>query len=229
MRFGREGGDVVVADVNPAAARSTAEAIRLEGGDAVEFVGDVTSPHAAASMVAEALDAFGRLDILVTAAGVGGDGTVDETPVSEWDRVVDLDLKGVYLSAKYAVTEMRKQGRGAIVTISSLGGVRGDWGGAAFSAAKGGVVNLTRHMAVAHASEQIRVNCVCPGVIETPLVEDWLEDGSVRASVTARHPIGRLGRPEEVAAAVAFLASDESSFITGALLAVDGGSLAQGR
>jgi meso-butanediol dehydrogenase/(S,S)-butanediol dehydrogenase/diacetyl reductase len=102
-------------------------------------------------------------------------------------------------------------------------------GRAAFSAAKGGVISLTRHMAVAHASENIRVNCICPGVIETPLVEGWLSDPEVRKSVTARHPIGRLGRPEEVAAAVASLASDDVSFVTGAILSVDGGSLASGR
>ncbi len=132
-------------------------------------------------------------------------------------------------ASKFAIPEMRKAGGGAIVHVSSLGGLRGDWGGAAFSAAKGGVINLTRHMAVAHAPENIRVNCICPGVIETPLVEKWLSTPGVRPSVTARHPMGRLGRPEEVAAAVALLASDDASFITGAILAVDGGSLAMGR
>jgi len=127
------------------------------------------------------------------------------------------------------VTDAKQCQKMASETVKAFGGLRGDWGGAAFTTAKGGVVNLTRHMAVAHAKEDIRVNCICPGVIETPLVEKWLNTPGVRQAVTARHPVGRLGKAEEVAAAVAFLASDEASFITGAILPVDGGSLAMGR
>jgi NAD(P)-dependent dehydrogenase (short-subunit alcohol dehydrogenase family) len=114
------------------------------------------------------------------------------------------------------------------VTIGSLGAVRGDWGGAAFSAAKAGVLNLTASMACSHANENIRANCVCPGVIETPLTKQWLSNPVVKKAVLARHPIGRLGTPEEVAAAIAFLASDDASFISGAMLAVDGACLASG-
>ena len=145
----------------------------------------------------------------------------------QWDRVLALDLKGVFLSCKYSIPEMRKAGRGAIVTVASIGGMQGKTG-ISFAAAKAGVVNLTRSIAVAHAKENIRANCICPGWIPTPINMRSLSDPKRRAEVEARHPMGRLGRPEDVAAAVAFLASDEASWITGAILAVDGGYLATG-
>ena len=129
---------------------------------------DVTLEADCQRMVSETVQEFGRLDVLLTCAGVGSGGTVVDTEEAYWDRVVDLDLKGVYLSSKYAIPAMIQGGGGAIVHVASIGGLRGDWGGASFSAAKGGVINLTRHMAVTHASENVRVNCICPGVIRTP-------------------------------------------------------------
>lgn len=228
LRFAAEGAMVAVADINSVGGQEICRQIESLGSRALFARADVTTSTDAERMVMETVKAFGRLDILFTAAGIGGGGTVVDISEEEWDRMVNLDLKGVYLSSKFAIPAMRKTGSGAIIHVASIGGLRGDWGGASFSAAKGGVINLTRHMAVAHAPENIRVNCVCPGVIETPLTENWLNNPEVRKSVTARHPIGRLGQPEEVAAAVAFLASDDASFITGAILAVDGGCLASG-
>jgi len=138
-----------------------------------------------------------------------------------------INPQGVFLTCKHAIPEMRKGDGGAIVTVASIGGMQGK-SGAAFCAAKAGVVNLTRHMAVAHATENIRANCICPGWIPTPINMRALENPERRKQVEAAHPMGRLGTPEDIAAAVAFLASDEAGWITGAVLAVDGGYLATG-
>ena len=228
VRLAGEGAAVAIADINDQAAAEACHRVEDAGGRALCIHADVTVAAACEEMAGAAAERFGRLDVLVTSAGVGAGGSVVEITEDEWDRVVDLDLKAVYLSSKAAIPRMRQAGGGAIVHVASIGGLRGRWGAASFSAAKGGVVNLTRCMALHHAREHIRVNCVCPGVIETPLTRRWLSDPETRARQVAAHPMGRLGRPEEVAAAIAFLAGDDASFITGAILTVDGGHVAAG-
>ena len=228
VRLASEGASLCLADIDEQTGPKACEQIQETGAKAMFVHGDVTRETDCETMLAETIKAFGKLDVLVTSAGVGWGKALDETSESEWDRVVDLDLKGVYLISRFAIPEMRKARGGSIVHISSIGGMQG-MSGAAFCAAKGGVVNLTRSMCRECAGENIRVNCVCPGVIPTPLTQRWLSDPENRRRQEQRHPLGRLGTPEEVAAAIAFLASDEASFVTGAILPVDGGYLAAGR
>jgi NAD(P)-dependent dehydrogenase (short-subunit alcohol dehydrogenase family) len=228
VRIASEGGSVAIADIDREGGRESCRLIEEAGGKVLFVEADVTRAADNERMVAETVKEFGRLDVLFTSAGVGAGGTVVETTEEYWDRVLNLDLKGVFLASKYAIAAMRESGGGAIVHVSSIGGERG-MSGASFCAAKGGVINLTRSMAVAHARESIRVNCICPGYIATPIIQGILDDPEKLAAVSERHPMGRIGTAEEVAAAVAFLASDEASFITGAILAVDGGYLAAGR
>ena len=227
VRLASEGANVVIADVDPDGGEETRRLVESEGGKGLVVETDVTRASDAERMVAETVKAFGRLDVLFPAAGVGAGGTVVSITEDQWDRVVDLDLKGVFLACKHAIPEMQKAGKGAIVTVASIGGMQGK-SGAAFCAAKAGVVNLTRSMAVAHAREGIRANCICPGWVPTPINQRVWEDPERRAAIEAMHPMGRMGTPEDVAAAVAFLASDEANWITGAVLAVDGGYLATG-
>jgi NAD(P)-dependent dehydrogenase (short-subunit alcohol dehydrogenase family) len=232
VRLASEGASVSVADIDPDGGRETCRLVEAEGGRALFVEADVTKSEDVQRTVTGTVQEFGRLDVLLPSAGFGAGGDVVKTTEEYWDRVLDLDLRAVFLACKYAIPEMRKVGAGAIVHVASIGGVCGGHMGtgfaASFAAAKGGVVNLTRSMAVAHAKENIRVNCVCPGYIATPCIQGILDDPKRLAAASARHPMGRIGRAEEVAAAVAFLASDEASFITGAILAVDGGYLAAG-
>lgn len=228
LRLAAEGAAVGVADIRPDRAAHVAGEITRAGGRGAAITCDVTIPADNERAVAEMVRAFGGLHVLVTSAGIGLGGTVVDTSEEELNAVIDLDLRAVILSSKYAIPEMRRSGAGAIVHISSIAGVRGDRD-SIFCAAKTGVVGLTQGMAAAHAREHIRVNCVCPGVILTPMTERWLSDPQVLARASSYHPMGRIGRPEEVAAAIAFLASDEASFITGAILPVDGGYVATGR
>jgi NAD(P)-dependent dehydrogenase (short-subunit alcohol dehydrogenase family) len=232
-RLASEGAAVAVVDADPEAASETCRQIEEEmAGRALLARADIADAADAERMVAETVHAFGRLDVLFTGAAVGAAGTVVDTSEEEWDRAVGMALKGVYLASKYAIVQMRRAGGGAIVLAASIGGLRGNWG-ASFCAVKGAVVDLTRSMAVAHAAENIRVNCVCTGHIATghlPLPIEKQQIGNRKSGIgnAARLPLGRLGQPEEVAAAMAFLASDDASFITGAILPVDGGYLAAG-
>lgn len=192
---------------------------------------DVADQESVVSLVESASRFGGRIDGVVNAAGVAGGGPVHMLPTKEWDRVLRVNLTGTYLVAKHAIDVMLAQpavdgSRGAIVTIASIEGLEGTAGGSAYSASKGGVVLLTKSMAIDYAGRGIRVNAVCPGFIDTPMTEGIFDAPGMeaaRASAIAEHKMHRMGRPEEIAAAAAFLLSEDASFITGHALAVDGG------
>ncbi|HEX4979721.1 MAG TPA: SDR family NAD(P)-dependent oxidoreductase [Acidimicrobiales bacterium] len=226
--FAREGARVVVADVSRRKAQATAAAILDGGGEALGVEVDVRSSDGCEAMVAAAVDTWGRLDVLYNNAGTTRPGSAPDLSEDDWDLVLDTNLKAVWLGCKFAIPEMRKVGGGAIVNTASVEGLVGDRASVAYCASKAGVVNLTRCIAVDHAHENIRANCVCPGVIGTPPILRWLvPDEATRDDLGRRHPLGRLGTPEEVAAVALFLASDEASFLTGAAVPVDGGLIAE--
>jgi NAD(P)-dependent dehydrogenase (short-subunit alcohol dehydrogenase family) len=191
---------------------------------------DVTDEGSVERLVAAALAFGGAVDGLVNAAGVAGGGPVHLLPLSEWQRVIDVNLTGTYLTAKHAIAQMLSQPlvdgrRGAVVTLASIEGLEGTAGGSAYSASKGGVVILTKNMAIDYAGRGIRVNAICPGFIVTPMTDAIFGPGmeEARLDIVAEHKLGRMGEPEEIAAAAAFLLSDDASFITGHALPVDGG------
>jgi NAD(P)-dependent dehydrogenase (short-subunit alcohol dehydrogenase family) len=232
--FVREGARVVVSDISQERAQETAGSITSQGGEAVVFIGDVSVGEDAQSMVSATLEAFGNLDILVNSAGVSARNAMPEgsSPEEVWDKVIDVNLKGTYMVSWYAVPEMERTGGGSIINLSSVMGLVGypvGMGGGfnPYNPSKGGVLQFTRNLAVDSASKQIRVNCICPGYVETNLTRALTEDAEALAQLEARHPMGRLGQPEEIAYAALYLASDESSFVTGAPLIVDGGYTAQ--
>lgn len=227
-RFAAEGARVVVADVSEHKAHRTVEQIRGAGGEALPVVADVRFASACQAMIDAAVDQWGRLDVLFNNAGTTRVGQAPDLAEEDWDLVLDTTLKSVWLGSKYAIPHLRAAGGGSIVNTASVEGLVGDRDSVAYCAAKAGVVNLTRCLAVDHAHENIRANCVCPGVIATPAVMRWLmPNAQQQERVGRRHPIGRMGHPEEVAALALFLASDESSFITGAAVPVDGGLIAE--
>jgi NAD(P)-dependent dehydrogenase (short-subunit alcohol dehydrogenase family) len=188
--------------------------------------GDVRNDASVASAVAAAKERFGRIDVLVNSAGVAGGGPVHLIDPGEFDRVMDINLKGTYLACRHVLPLMLEQGGGSVVNISSIEGIEGFEGGSAYNASKGAVILLTRNMAVDYARKGIRVNAICPGFIETPLFGSlWEMPGmdAVRDAIRDAHQLGRFGKPEEIANAALFLASDEASFVTGHSLVVDGG------
>jgi NAD(P)-dependent dehydrogenase (short-subunit alcohol dehydrogenase family) len=222
LRLAAEGARVASADRAYAQAEETAETVRKAGGEALALDVDVTDEAACAAMVADTRARWGRLTTLVNAAGVRAEGRDPAPPPAEWQRVLDVNLTGTYLPSRAAIAALRAGPGGAIINIASIYGLVGGSLSPAYAASKGGVVNLTRTMAL-ELAPAVRVNCVCPGVIETPMTAPMLKDPAWRDGMLRRHPIGRFGRPEEVAAAILYLASDEAAFVTGVALPVDGG------
>ncbi|HET6963523.1 MAG TPA: SDR family NAD(P)-dependent oxidoreductase [Acidimicrobiales bacterium] len=195
----------------------------LESGD---YTADVRDEEAVTAAVDSVVGTHGRLDIVVNSAGIAGGGPVHMVSAADWQRVIDVNLTGTFLVSKHALRHMVTQRSGSIVNIASIEGVQGTEGGSSYNASKGGVVLLTKNMAIDYGRVGIRVNCICPGFIDTPLLRAVMDsDGmaQVRDHYRDLHVLGRFGRPEEIAAAAAFLASDDASFITGHPLVVDGG------
>ena len=228
--FLEEGALVVATDVDGDALRRTTKGTGVGAERLVTVVGDVSVEADADAMIDAATRTWGRLDCLVANAGVIPLSTVDQTSVEDWEHVMAVDGRGMFLTCRAALRVMAEQGSGSIVNLSSISGIAGQAGQAAYGPAKFVATGLTRHLAVEWASRGIRVNAVAPGTIRTAAIDGLLETETGRAYVTqmeGQHPLGRLGEPREVAQAIAFLASDRASFITGEVLAVDGGYLAQ--
>ena len=227
----REGARLVIADLHEDGGQQTVHLITEKGGDAIFVQADVSSVAAVEAMIRTAVDTYGRLDCAHNNAGIGSRprAPLHECPEDTWDRVLSINLKGVWLCMKYEIIQMLTQSSGAIVNTASIMGLVGSWSGtAAYNASKHGVVGLTKTAALEYATAGIRVNAVCPGYIRTPLIEDALTSNpALEAQIVARHPVGRMGRPEEIAAAVVWLCSDAASFVTGHTMTVDGGYVAQ--
>jgi NAD(P)-dependent dehydrogenase (short-subunit alcohol dehydrogenase family) len=232
LAFAREGARVVVADVSPERGREAIAAARVEGMEIRFIQADVTNEADVERMVQETVAVCGHLDIVFNSAGILIEAPVHEMSAEAWDRILGVNLKGAFLVAKHAVRVMIRQGRGVIVNTGSVNSIVGDGGAAAYSASKGGVALLTKSMALAYAGQGIRVNAVCPGWVETRMFQQEADTRGValdeyREHAGAEHPLGRIGRPEEIANVVLFLASEDSSYMTGALVVADGGYTAR--
>jgi NAD(P)-dependent dehydrogenase (short-subunit alcohol dehydrogenase family) len=228
--FGREGARLVINDVNEARLKEIAKGIEAVGGEVVALAGDVSVESDVKALVAKAVDAYGRLDVAVANAGIIPLGNVFELDVNDWDKVMAIDGRGMFLTCKYAIEAMLKSGGGSIVCTSSISGEAGQKRQAAYGPAKFVASGLTKHLAIEWADQGIRVNAVAPGTINTERVQQLVDEpgGPEYLEVMKKqHPVGRIGEPIEVAQAILFLASDDSSFITGVVLPVDGGYLAQ--
>ncbi|MBQ0721068.1 MAG: SDR family oxidoreductase [Gammaproteobacteria bacterium] len=250
LRFQEEGAKVVVVDINGEKAAKVAEALKAKGGEATAFTADVADEAATKAMIQHAVDTFGRLDILHNNATALEVGPVQSLTLEGWNKTLAVNVTAPFLATKYALPIMIKQGGGSIVNTASISGTRGDYGMSAYNAGKAAVINFTRSAAIENARHNVRMNCVCPGGIDTPAIQgltgsskEALPHVSVagqsglpqvsaetsqhlRSVMENAHPIGRLGKPVEIANTVLFLASDEASFITGAAYIVDGGMTA---
>jgi NAD(P)-dependent dehydrogenase (short-subunit alcohol dehydrogenase family) len=230
LAFAREGANVVIADISEQGNQETARTIEELGGQAIGVRCDVTQSEDVKAALAKTVEAFGRLDFAFNNAGIEPrkPAPTAEYEEEEWNRIVDTNLRGVFLCMKHEIPLILKQGGGAIVNTSSGAGIIGIKGSPAYTAAKHGVIGLTRSAALDYVAQNIRVNAVCPGYIETPMM-DRFTGGTAegRAKVIAEEPIGRMGKPEEIAAAVIWLCSDVAAFVVGHAMVIDGGQTVQ--
>ena len=226
--FAREGAKVVIGDILDEEGKQVEAQINEAGGECLYVRLDVTSEANWQQAVNVTVSRFGKLDVLVNNAGIFPPVPLEETSQELWDQVMDINVKGVFLGTKHAIPEMRKAGGGSIINISSTAGLTGSGSAAAYHASKGAVRIFSKATAIQHAGDGIRCNSVHPGVIETLMTTTTLlSDEESRQRISARYPLGRWGQPEDVAYGVLYLASDESSFVTGSELVIDGGSTAQ--
>lgn len=220
--FLEEGAKVVIVDMNEEKGKTFEQELKEQGKEVLFVKADVTNEADIQNVFSQTKSTFGRVDILFNNAGIGAVKPTDELPFSEWRKTLAVDLDGVFLFAQAAIKEFLQSGGGVIINTASMYGLVGAAGSAAYNAAKAGVVNFTRSIALEYATRNIRVNAICPGFIDTPILGDTDRSFLIEAT-----PMERLGNPEEIAKAVLFLASDDSSFMTGSALVVDGGYTAQ--
>ena len=225
--FAQEGAKVVIGDMLAEEGRKVEAEINEAGGECVFVPLDVADEKAWENAVNEAVSRYGKLDILVNNAGIYRASNVEDTTTDEGEQIMDVNAKGVFLGLRSVIPAMRNAGGGAIINISSVAGLVGNRRTTAYNASKGAVRLLTKSTAIQYASEGIRCNSVHPGTIETPMTEGFLADEEQRTDRMNRTPLGRLGRPEDVAYGALYLASDESSFVTGSELVIDGGRTAE--
>lgn len=228
-RFAREGASVVLAQRSVEEGRRVAAAIENESGSARVVATDVSDAESVRALVRSTLDWRGRIDVICNNAGIGLRASLLETAEEQWDSVMDVNARGVFLCTKYAIAPMLEQGSGSVINIASVASFIGFPRDSAYCASKGAVLMLTRQAAIDFSRMGVRINTICPGFIETPMLTQYCDahpdPDAALAEVVAMHPIGRLGTPDDVASAAVFFASDESSWVTGASLAVDGGLL----
>jgi NAD(P)-dependent dehydrogenase (short-subunit alcohol dehydrogenase family) len=224
MAFVREGAQVVIAGRDSKKLEAAAAQI---GGDCLAVSADVSKPSDVQNLASAAIEKFKRIDILVNNAAVLLPGSAESLSEEDFDQTFDINVKGLWLMSRAVLPHMRAAGGGAIVNIGSVLSLVGARNRVAYSASKGAVMAMTKAMALDHAAENIRVNCICPGIVETDMVAKFSMDESVRRQRVAMHPMGRFGQPSEVAGAAVFLASEESGWTTGSVLTIDGGYSAQ--
>ena len=227
LAFVKEGAKIVVADWSEEGGKETVEQIRKIKGEAVFIKTDVSKAADIDKMVKTCLDKFGRIDILVNNAGIVKFGPLHETTEEDWDAVLDVNLKSVFLGSKRVIPEMLKQGQGNIISTTSIAGLVGFENIGHYCASKGGIIALTREMALEYAKSKINVNCIAPGVIKTAMTKDMLADPAQKQFLESSTPYPRVGEPEDIAYAAVYLASDESDFVNGHVLVVDGGWIAK--